>query len=88
MNTKIKSEERMRRIVQAIGKEVINRRGLIDALNLRQDARRNFRENYLKPAIAKGLVKMQFPEVPTSPEQAYRLTANGLDFLAEINAEE
>ena len=28
---------------------------------------------------------MQYPETPSSPEQAYRLTANGLDLLKEMS---
>lgn len=68
-----------------IGKNTLPRRELIADLGLRQDARRNFRDNYLKPATARGLVTMQYPDVPSRPEQAYLLTANGLDFLEEIS---
>ena len=66
------------------GREVLSRRELIAALGLHQSARRNFRDNYLKPATAKGLVKMQFPEVPSRPEQAYKLTAKGLELFSKL----
>ncbi len=85
MNIKTKTDDRVNRLVRIIGPDVLPRRELIAALGLRQSARRNFRDNYLKPATAKGLVKMQYPEVPSRPEQAYKLTAKGLEFLATLN---
>ena len=66
------------------GREVLSRRELIAALGLHQSARRNFRDNYLKPATAQGLVKMQFPEVPSRPEQAYQLTAKGTEHYQSL----
>ena len=87
MNTKTKTDDRVTRLVRIIGTDVLPRRELIAALGLRQSARRNFRDNYLKPATAKGLVNMQFPEVPSRPEQAYKLTAKGLELLAEVKEE-
>ena len=87
MNIKTKTDDRVNRLVRIIGTDVLPRRELIAALGLRQSARRNFRDNYLKPATAKGLVIMQYPEVPSRPEQAYQLTAKGLELLAELNSE-
>lgn len=84
MNTKVKTEERVERLVLIIGEETLPRRELIAALGLRQQSRRNFYTNYLNPARARGLVCMAFPDVPSKPEQAYRLTADGLDFLAQL----
>ena len=88
MNTKIKTDERIRRLVVVIGNETLPRRQLIADLDLRQDSRRNFYSNYLHPAITKGFVCMSKPYSPSSPEQAYRLTANGLDFLEKLKKEE
>ncbi len=34
-----------------------------------------FRANYLKPALAAGLIEMTSPDSPRSPVQRYRLTA-------------
>lgn len=84
MNTKIKTEERIKRLVLAIGKGSVGRRELLSALGLRQGSRRIFCDNYWKPAFNLGLVKMQYPDILSSPVQAYRLTANGLDYLAEL----
>ena len=88
MNTKIKTEERIERLVKAIGKDSLPRREMIADLGLRQESRRNFYANYLNPARYRGLVKMQFPESPSCPEQSYRLTKKGLEFLAELLQEE
>ena len=84
MNTKIKIEERVQRLVLAIGEEIVPRKGLIATLGLRQDARRNFYHNYLNPARERGLVVMQYPDVPSLPEQAYLLTEKGKDLLREL----
>ena len=63
MNIKTKTDDRVTRLVLVIGSAIFPRRELIAALGLQQSARRNFRDNYLKPATAKGLVIMQYPEV-------------------------
>jgi hypothetical protein len=88
MNTKVKIEERVQRLVMVMGKGAHPRRELMEALGLRQESRRNFYDNYMKPARAKGLVTMQCPEHPSIPEQAYRLTANGLEYLEDLSKKE
>lgn len=87
MNIKTKTDDRVTRLVLVIGSDILPRRELIAALGLQQCARRNFRDNYLKPATAKGLVIMQYPEVPNRPEQAYKLTAKGLEFFNSLKSE-
>ena len=42
---------------------------LMELLNMK--SRVSFRENYLVPAIENGLVKMTFPNTPTSKNQTY-----------------
>ena len=84
MNTKTKVDERVKMLVRVIGKAVLPRRQLVADLQLRQKSRRTFIDHYLKPAIAQGLVKMQFPEVPSRPEQAYKLTAKGLELFSKL----
>jgi ATP-dependent DNA helicase RecG len=37
----------------------------------------HFREAYLSPALAAGLVEMTIPDKPTSRLQKYRLSAKG-----------
>lgn len=88
MNTKVKIEERVQNLVVVIGREAHSRRELMAALGLRQESRRNFYDNYMKPATARGLVTMQCPEHPSIPEQAYRLTAKGLEYLEELSKKE
>jgi len=39
--------------------------------------RPTFRENYLRPAIAQGLIAPTIPEKPNNRLQKYRLTAKG-----------
>ena len=88
MNTKVKIEERVQRLVMVIGRGTHPRRELMAALGLRQESRRNFYDNYMKPAKARGLVTMQCPGHPSIPEQAYRLTADGLEYLEELSKKE
>lgn len=52
---------------------------LQEALNL-QD-RKSFRERYLKPALAEGLIEMTIPDKPRSRLQKYRLTGKGREVL-------
>ena len=79
-----KVDARVCRLVKAIGKMTVPRTYILDALGLQQGSRRVFIYHYLKPAVAKGYVVMAHPAHPKLPEQAYRLTANGLDLLAQI----
>jgi len=53
----------------------MSRQEIQDALELKD--RRNFRENYLNPALEQGLVSMKYPDNPTHYKQKYRLTAKG-----------
>ena len=85
---KDKTGERVRRLVKAVGREVVNRKGLIATLGLRQQGIRNFRMNYMIPAREQGYVVMQYARTPHYHEQAYKLTQKGLVYLAEIEAQE
>ncbi len=88
MNTKHKIDERVVRLVKALGELPATRRELLDILGLKQSSRRNFRTNYFNPAADKGYVKMLMPHIPSCPEQAYRLTDRGMAFLKELKAAE
>jgi hypothetical protein len=44
-----------------------------DLLELRD--KRNFRENYIEPALRDGLIRMKYPASPNHPKQRYLLTA-------------
>ncbi|MGY2340322.1 Fic family protein [Pseudomonas sp. SDO5532_S415] len=45
-----------------------------------------FRANYLKPALAAGLIEMTDPGAPNSPTQKYRLTAHGYQVAAGLKS--
>ncbi|MFC7524756.1 Fic family protein [Parapedobacter sp. GCM10030251] len=60
-----------------------NRQELQDFLGLSD--RKNFRENYLNPAIQAGLVELVDPNNPTSSKQRYVLTALGMRMAEKID---
>jgi Fic family protein len=45
--------------------------------HLRLKSQANFRERYLQPALAAGLIEMTIPDKPRSSRQKYRLTPKG-----------
>ena len=46
--------------------------------------RPTFMDNYLHPALGKGLVQALYSDKPNHPRQKYLLTAKGLALLMEI----
>ena len=70
----------------AIGEQTMPRRQLIAYLGLKQSGRCNFINNYLRPAMDKGYLVMARPSSPNSPEQAYRLSADGLEVLSQLKS--
>ena len=69
----------MKHLIKVIGNRTMTRQGIMSELDLSKAGCRNFRANYLHPAMVQGFVKMSKPNSPTSPEQAYVLTQKGLD---------
>lgn len=67
-------------LLHALKKEM-GRDDLLAALGLSD--RKHFREAYLQPALASGLVSMTNPQSPKSPKQSYRITPQGLAFLKQ-----
>lgn len=67
-------------LVTAIGGPM-SRDALQTALGLRD--RKSFRERYLQPAIAAGLIEMTRPDKPNSRLQQYRLTERGRHWLTQ-----
>jgi len=63
--------------------ESYRRDELQDIMELKD--RKNFRENYLKPALEQGLIAMTIPDKPNSKLQRYRLTDKGLERLKEMD---
>lgn len=63
----------------------MTREEIQSALGLRD--RKSFRERYLKPAVAEGLLEMTLPDKPNSRLQKYRLTDMGQRWL-QLNLRE
>lgn len=82
-----KAQERIHKLILAIGDQTMPRRQMIAYLGLKQNSRCNFLKNYLKPAIAKGYIVMARPSSPNSPEQAYRLSADGLAIWTQLRSD-
>ncbi len=64
----------VRRLLEVLHGEM-TREELQQALSLRD--RKSFRERYLNPALADGLIEMTIPGKPSSSLQKYRLTEKG-----------
>ena len=80
-------EARVFKFVQVVGKKVLPRRQIIADLGMRQQSRHTFINNYWRPAWERGLIDLAYPAVPHKPEQAYRLTAKGLELYAQLTGE-
>ncbi len=63
-----------------------SRSEILDSLGLKD--RVNLTTEYLRPALAAGLVEMTIPDKPTSSKQKYRLTTRGRNLLAQLEEEE
>ena len=81
-------EARVFKFVLVVGKKVLPRRQIIADLGMRQQSRHTFINNYWRPAWERGLIDLAYPVVPHKPEQAYRLTAKGLELYAQLTGEE
>ena len=81
-------EARVFKFVLVVGKKVLPRRQIIADLGMRQQSRHTFINNYWRPAWERGLIDLAYPAVPHKPEQAYRLTAKGLELYAQLTCEE
>ena len=84
---KDKEEARVYKLVLVLGKQVLPRRQIIADLGMRQQSRHTFINNYLRPTWERGLIDHAYPNTPNKPEQAYRLTAKGLDLYAQLKLE-
>ena len=60
----------VKRLLNVMDKDVeLTTKELMEKLNMK--SRISFRDNYLKPALESGLIKMTIPEKPTSKNQMY-----------------
>ena len=74
-----KIDARVQKLLLAIGKQALPRRQIMADLGLRQKSRKSLIDNYLKPAYSQGYIDFAYPNSPNKPEQAYKLTAKGLE---------
>jgi len=81
---------RIEQLVRIIGKQVLPRRQIIADLGMRQKSRRSLIDHYFGPARKQEYICFAYPNSPNKPEQAYKLTAKGLELLAKLkeNGEE
>ena len=63
-------------LIEIIGINALSVKEMLDAIGLKH--RPTFIENYLKPALSDGFVRMLYPESPKHPRQKYLLTVKGL----------
>jgi hypothetical protein len=79
--TEVVTEEVTEAVIDEVGRLVhalqgeMKRSELQAALGLRHEV--HFRDAYLLPSLAAGLIEMTHPDKPTSSKQRYRLTAKG-----------
>ena len=74
-----KIDARVQKLLLVIGKQALPRRQIMADLGLRQKSRKSLIDNYLKPAYNQGYIEFAYPNSPNKPEQAYKLTAKGLE---------
>ena len=71
----------VKNLILAVSQEQ-SREELQTSLNLAD--RKNFRKNYLQPAISSGLLEMTEPNTPNSPTQKYRLSPLGIKLQQQL----
>ena len=68
----VQAKEQVQRLVNVIREDAYTVSDLLRLLHL--TGRRNFVENYLKPAIEEGYVLRAYPDKPKHPNQRYYLS--------------
>ncbi len=76
---------RIRLVVVAVGHSQVSARGLMAKMGLRD--RKNFISNYLRPAMAAGIIEATYKENCNHPKQQYQLTSRGAALLKSIEAD-
>ena len=70
LNERRSNNDQVNKLLYALSDETLSAVELMKRLNLKH--RPTFRKNYLKPALAKGLIVMTIPDKPNSKNQKYR----------------
>lgn len=76
---RVQAKEQVQRLVNVIREDAYTVSDLLRLLHL--TGRRNFVENYLKPAIKEGYVLRAYPDKPKHPNQRYYLSEKGLKLV-------
>lgn len=80
----IKVGIRVQKMVLALGEKTLPRRQILAELGLKQRSRPCFINNYLRPAEEQGYIEFAYPNSPHKPEQAYKLSAKGLELYHQL----
>ncbi len=80
----VKTDVRVQKMVLVLGEKVLPRRQIIADLGLQQRSRPCFINNYLRPTYEQGFIEFAYPNSPHKPEQAYKLTAKGLELYKQL----
>ena len=83
----IRADVRVQKMVLVIGRKILPRRQIVADLGLQQRSRPCFINNYLKPTFSQGYIEFAYPNSPHKPEQAYKLTAKGLNLYKQLTQE-
>lgn len=81
-----KMDARVQKLLLVIGKQTLPRRQIMADLGLRQKSRKSIIDNYFKPAHYQGYIEFAYPNSPNKPEQAYKLTAKGMDVYKTLSS--
>ena len=81
------AEWRVQRLVLALGTQSLPRRQILAELGMKQGSRRSLIDHYIRPAYALGYIDFAYPNSPNKPEQAYKLTAKGLELFNSLKSE-
>ena len=82
------ADGRVQRLVLVLGKQSLPRKQILAELGMKQGSRRSLVDHYLRPAYAQGYIDFAYPASPNKPEQAYELTAKGLELFSRLKSEQ
>jgi hypothetical protein len=71
--------DQVKKLLALLEKEPLSASGLMHKLGLSH--RPTFRNNYLHPALDRGLIEMTIPDKPRSRLQRYRITPKGILYI-------
>lgn len=71
--------DQVKRLLSALGNETLSAKELLERLELKH--RPTFSNNYLRPALEMGLIKMTVPDKPNSSKQKYFRSINLINSL-------